>query len=187
MVPQTETAIKVRMKTSIEEIRITFSPEEAVAALRTMRRSGLKNPKDHHIVEIGRLSLIVIPFLFLIFEKISESIFLAILGGYFVHRLYDRYVKPTVLTFFGPNEFLKQKNGTAELILSPDGLRGVGPTKELFLSWSHVAVSKLKNGIVFRIAPEQSTPIIEDWIPSGWTVESVNDQIIDWKNAQEYS
>ncbi|UWP94015.1 hypothetical protein K3X13_15160 (plasmid) [Aliiroseovarius crassostreae] len=162
-------------------LRLTADPDLAARELRRLRRGGWRSPVDHVLVEALRSVLILVPAGLWVAGGISTESLLGFLAGYLAVRWFDKYLKPRMLHRLGPVEWRKKRSVEAELEFSASGLRSIAPAQDIRLGWSTVPVTKVGDGMVFRIGPELSIPVTDKILPDDWPMSRFEAAIMDWK------
>lgn len=163
-----------------DTLEITYSQIDASRELRRLRKLGLKSSKDHLVVELARSSLVILPAVLFVFGVVTQSQLIAFYIGYFAHRWFQKYAKDRLLAWAGPAEFRRASSQDGTARLSKDGLRLIGAKSDILLRWPSVAITQVANDFILRIAPEQSVPVLEKWLPEGWTADRVRDCLREW-------
>ena len=166
-------------------LTLSASPELAARELRRLRRHGWRSPADHVVVEVARLVLIVVPATLWLAGLIGNSSLLGYLFGYFAMRWFQKYLKPRILLQFGPVEWRHRRPVEAELVFDSFGLRSVTPSQEIRLGWSKVPVSKVGDGMIFRVGPEMSFVVTTKLLPTDWTMSRFEAAITLWRTQEK--
>lgn len=164
-------------------LRLTASPELAAAELRRLRFKGLRSPKDHVIVELLRMVLVIVPCGLWLMGYIGTPVVLGYMLGYFGLRWFEKFVKPRALARFGPRQWRSRAPEPAVIMFDSFGLHSLARAQEIRLGWSTVPYSKVGDGIIFRIGPEMSIPVTQSILPEDWTMERFEAAVDRWQAA----
>lgn len=168
------------MSQSNNELFLSYSQDEGFRELRRLRRNWLRIPHDHMVVELGRVFLVLTPFLLFLFDLISESLLMAYLIGYFANRLFEQYMKPWMVLRFGPRQFHDRVDRQIDLVLDDNGVRVSSEVFNMHLNWSAVSASRIGGNFILRLDHDRSIPVMEKWLPKEWDAERLDHQIREW-------
>lgn len=174
--------MKVHRMHEEEALRFKAPPELAASELRRLRRRGLRAPKDHVIVEAMRLGLVVGPAALAFAGLIEARSLVFYYLGYFAMRWFAKYLKPRILNQFGPEEWRNKKPVQTEVIFDSYGFSSIAPLQEIRLAWGTVPVSKVGDGMIFRVGPELSVPVTEALLPDDWSMSRFEAAIAQWRS-----
>lgn len=132
------------------------------------------------VVELGRVFLVLTPFLLFLFDLISESLLMAYLIGYFANRLFEQYMKPWMVLRFGPRQFHDRVDRQIDLVLDDNGVRVSSEVFNMHLNWSAVSASRIGGNFILRLDHDRSIPVMEKWLPKEWDAERLDHQIREW-------
>ncbi len=167
----------------MKEVIVTYdSTADAKRALKKLRRYGLRSPRDHLIVEGFRVLLLALPIILVGSEVISPEYALVVYCGYFASRWLDLFVKPTILRFFGPRLPINDFTSSMTLIFDEIGVKSDTENGLLRLNWQAVPAPRVfADGLILRIAPEQSLVVEATHLPEGISPQEFGKQINEWR------
>ncbi len=166
-----------------DEIVVRYdSAADAIRALKKMRRFGLGSPKDHLAVEGVRVVLVIVPMALVILGLIRFDHAIAAYCGYFALRWFDRYVKPALLKQFGPLFPANEITSPLTMVFDPNGIRSETTHGLVRANWSALPEPRsFRDGMIFRLAPEQSLVVAASHLPEGMTLETFASRVHAWR------
>lgn len=171
------------MSDTRREIVVSYpSAAEAARALKRLRRYGLRSPSDHVIVEGARAALVVLPIALAAAGAIRFDHAIAAYCGYFALRWFNAFVKPALLRRFGPRLPASDLASALTMIFDAEGVRSQAGNAEIRLKWRALPPHRVfSDGVILRIAPEQSFVVAAAHLPEGMTMEAFARQVDTWR------
>jgi len=167
----------------MNEIVVRYKNQaEAARALKKLRRFGLRSPRDHWIVAVVQVGLVMVPILLLGYDVIRPDHAIAVYFGYFGLRWFTVFLKPWILHRFGPKQLTAELASAQTLTLDATGVRCETEHSLLQMKWRAFPPPEVyQDGLILRIAPEQSLVVAASHLPDGISPRAVGARIQLWR------
>ncbi|MFK7940480.1 MAG: hypothetical protein AB8B82_13955 [Roseovarius sp.] len=163
-----------------DHIEYRFDRGEEGPALNSLRRRGLRSPRDLLTAEAVRVGLVLLPIGLYLADVIRYQTAFALLIGYVVARWFDHVIRPRILSRVSPARLRWDQGGETVVRLDQTGLRLTTELTQLRVDWPAIEATRVGQGYILRIAPQLSVVFLDAWIPEGWNVDMVSRALSDW-------
>lgn len=166
------------------QIVYRFQRGEEAVALKSLRKWGLRGPRDLIATEAVRVVMVLIPIGLYLADVIRFQTVFALLIGYVVARWFDHYLRPRMLQRIGPSRLRWVQGGETVVRLDAAGLRLTTEQTQLQVAWPAIETARVGQGYILRIAPQLSVVFANAWIPEGWTPDTVSVALSQWSGQE---